>query len=398
MQHPVEAIYLDHAASSPQRPEVTEAMARVAGLPGNPSATHAFGRRVRALVEEAREEVAELLGAEPAELLFTAGGTEADNLAVIGGYRALPRGAGVVTTRTEHAAVTEAVGRLVQAEGAELGWAEVDAGGLVPPAALAGVLDAWGSGGGAGPDAGTRPALVSIVWGNSETGVLQDVPALAEVVRARGGVLHVDAVQVVGHAPVDVAASGVHLLSMAAHKVGGPQGVGLLVARRGVGLRPVNHGGGQERRIRSGTVPVALVVGLAAALRAALADGAAEQARLRGLQERFEAQLAAVAAARVTGAGSPRLPHVSHVTFAGCRSQDLLFLLDDAGVAASGGSACAAGTSQPSATLAAMGRDADEAASGIRFSWGWSTTVEEVDRAAAALPGVVERARVAGQV
>lgn len=388
-----EVVYLDHAASSPQRPEVTAAMAEVAGLPGNPSSLHAAGRQARRRVEEAREEIAELLGAHPREILFTSGGTEADNLAVLGGHAGAGRpGAPVVTTRTEHAAVTEAVAHL-QESGAPVRWAEVDEHGVLTAAALEAALDA-----------GEPPALVSVLWGNNETGVLQDLPALAAVAHRRGAVLHADAVQVLGHGAVDVAASGADLLSLAGHKVGGPQGVGLLVARRGVPLAPTTFGGGQERRVRSGTVPVAQAVGLAAAVRCAVAGreqatgAAAEAVRIRSRRESFEAGVLALGVgARVTGIEAPRLDHIAHVTFGGCRSEDLLFLLDAAGVAVSAGSACTAGVNRPSHVLSAMGRSDAEAASGLRFSWGWSSVAADGQRALEVLPEVVERARAAAR-
>lgn len=417
-----EFVYLDHAASSPQRPEVTEAMAQVAGLPGNPSALHGIGRAARRRVEESREEVAELVGCHPSEVLFTSGGTEADNLAVLGGHEAAgPATAPVVTTHTEHAAVTEAVGRLA-AGGAPVRWAEVDAGGVLTASALAEAIEGLGEG-------GARATLASVVWGNNETGVLQDLPALAEVAGERGCVLHSDAVQVLGHAPLDLSdprLAGVGLVSLAAHKVGGPQGVGVLVARRGTGLSPTTFGGGQERRVRSGTVPVALTVGMAAAVRAAVGDaargaargagselvahraqgaegaegaGGAEGARVRALRTAFEERVVALdIGARVTASGSPRLDHISHVTFEGCRSEDLLFLLDSHGIAVSAGSACSAGVNRPSHVLEAMGEPAPVAASGLRFSWGWSSVAADGERALAVLPEVVERARAAAAV
>ncbi len=422
---PADLVYLDHAASSPQRPEVTEAMAAVAGLPGNPSALHGLGRAARRQVEESREEIAELVGCHPSEVLFTSGGTEADNLAVLGGYRAAVESAvgttsgaaPVVTTRTEHAAVTEAVGRLA-AQGAPVRWAEVDAGGGLTASALAEAIDGTdaadragaadgpgGSAGGGRARGADRAALASVVWGNNETGVVQDLGALAAVARERGCVLHSDAVQVLGHAPLDLsdpALEGLGLVSFAAHKVGGPQGVGVLVARRGVGLEPTTFGGGQERRVRSGTVPVALAVGMAAAVRAAVrgrgTDGG-EAARVRALREDFEAQVVAAGiGARVTASGVERLDHIAHVTFEGCRSEDLLFLLDSQGVAVSAGSACSAGVNRPSHVLEAMGEPAAVASSGLRFSWGWSSTAADGARALEVLPQVVERARAAAAV
>ena len=417
-----EFVYLDHAASSPQRPEVTEAMAQVAGLPGNPSALHGIGRAARRRVEESREEVAELVGCHPSEVLFTSGGTEADNLAVMGGHEAAgPAPAPVVTTHTEHAAVTEAVGRLA-AGGAPVRWAEVDAGGVLTASALAEAIEGLGEG-------GARATLASVVWGNNETGVLQDLPALAEVAGERGCVLHSDAVQVLGHAPLDLSdrgLAGVGVVTVAAIMGGGAQGVVVLVARRGTGLSPTTFGGGQERRVRSGTVPVALAVGMAAAVRAAVGDaargaalgaeseraahraqgakgaegaGGAEGARVRALRTAFEERVVALGiGARVTASGSPRLDHISHVTFEGCRSEDLLFLLDSHGIAVSAGSACSAGVNRPSHVLEAMGEPAPVAASGLRFSWGWSSVAADGERALAVLPEVVERARAAAAV
>lgn len=391
--------YLDHAASSPQRPEVTAVMAELAGLPGNPSATHAAGRRVRARVEEAREELAAAIGAHPTEIVFTSGGTEADNLAVLGAHaECVAQGAPVVTTPVEHAAVARAVAHLA-GRGIPVHEAALDEGGQVDRAAWEEALCGAGPATLRGAGQAAASALATVAWVQNETGVAQGVPALAEVARRHGAVVHSDAVQAIGHVPVDFAASGLDLLSLAGHKVGGPQGVGALVVRRGVRLAPIGFGGGQEARVRSGTVPVALVAGLAAAVRVAVEELADEGERVRGLRDEMEARVLALdPGIRVTGAGAPRASHIAHLTIEGCRSEDLLFLLDAQGVCVSGGSACSAGVTRPSPVLLAMGHGEAEAESVLRVSLGWSSTPEDVERLVAVLPEVVERARAAARV
>lgn len=364
-------------------PVVAEAMASWHGVPGNPSSLHASGRAARRAVEEARESLAADLGCDPAEVVFTSGGTEADNIAVQGSWQARRSDRNrVVTTTVEHPAVIETVGCL-DASGGEVCLVGVDADGQVDHDQLTAAVTA-----------GT--AVVSVQWVNNETGVVQDVPAVAALGRAHGAWTHSDAVQALGHLPVDFRTSGLDLMSVSAHKVGGPVGIGALVLRREVEPAATSHGGGQERRLRSGTVPVALVVGFAAAVRSAVAGLSDESERLAALRDRLETgATAAVPEVWVNGAGTRRSPAVANLTFAGLRADDLLMLLDSAGIDCSTGSACTAGVSRPSEVLLAMGRGEADAGASLRFSLGHSTTAADIDALLAALPDAVHRARAA---
>lgn len=382
--------YLDHAASSPLRPAARDAWLAAAAHPGNPSATHWAGRQSRRLLEEARESVAELLGAHPTEVVFTSGGTEAAALAVLGSARARAnaprgdggRGLGVVVGSMEHPAVLGAAAMLAQ-EGYGVSFFPTTSAGRHDPAALPEFV-------------GPGTALVSLMWVNNETGIVQ--PVMEAVARARevGALVHSDAVAAVGHLEVNFQASGLDMLSISGHKFGGPVGTGALLARRGLALAPLTGGGGQERGVRSGTVDVAGAAGLAAALRLAVAERTAEAVRLAALRDEIGAALVLLGGVRVTGAelaGELRAPGTVHVVLEGLRSEDLLFALDREGVAASAGSACRAGVQQPSHVVLAMGGTAEEAAGTLRCSLGWSTTASEVAALIGALPGAVAAAR-----
>ena len=364
-------------------PAVAEAMAPWHGVAGNPSSLHASGRAARRAVEEARESLAADLGCDPAEVVFTSGGTEADNLALQGSWQARRTERNrVVTTTVEHPALIETAGVLDTA-GAEVCLVGVDGDGVIDHCHLAAVLTA-------------STSVVSVQWVNNETGVVQDVPAVAAVGRDAGAWSHSDAVQALGHVPVDFRAAGLDLMSVSAHKVGGPVGIGALVLRREVEPAATSHGGGQERRLRSGTVPVALVVGFAAAVRSAVAGLAAEAVRLQDLKARLEREVtAAVPGVRVNGAGAERSPAIVNLTFDGLRADDLLMLLDAAGIDCSTGSACTAGVSRPSEVLLAMGRSEPEAAASLRFSLGYTTTDADITALLTALPDAVPRARTA---
>lgn len=376
-----ERVYLDHAASSPLLPEVAEAMASVQFLPGNPSSLHTSGRRRRALLEEARESIAADLGASPVEVVFTSGGTEGDNIAVLGSQ--LARAGGdpvrdvVVVSAIEHPAVLGVARRL----GESVRVAPALASGVVDLDSLGALLD-------------ETVAVASVMWVNNETGVVQPVGGVVERARAVGAWAHSDAVQAVGHLPVDFGASGLDLLSLSGHKLGGPVGVGALLVRRGVTPRSVGVGGAQERELRPGTVPVTLAVGLAEAVRVAVGRLDAEASRLAGLRARLVAGLAEVPMASGNGDGEVS-PAIVSVCFAGCRASDLLLLLDQAGIDSSTGSACSAGVAQPSDVLLAMGRTPAEASGSLRFSMGPQTTESDIDRLLAALPDAVARARAA---
>lgn len=369
--------YLDHAATSPLSASARAAMDAASGL-ANPSSPHTAGRLARRVLEGAREQLADAVGAHPTEIVLTSGGTEADNLAVLGGA-AVGRASGrprVAASRVEHPAVAEAVRSL----GDDAWWLDVDADGLVTAEALAGLDESV--------------AWASVLWVNNETGAVQPVAAVAEAAHAVGAFAHSDAVQALGHLPVSFAASGLDALSLSAHKVGGPVGVGALVLRRGVRLAPIGHGGGQEARLRSGTVPVALAAGFAAAASGAVADLGAEAGRLAGLRRMLVAGLARLPDVQVVGADDVS-PAICSATFRGCRAEDLLLLLDAAGIDCSTGSACSAGVHRPSSVLLAMGRSESDAAATLRFSFGPGTGQDAVAALLAALPDALARARAA---
>lgn len=385
--------YLDHAATTPMVPEAIEAMARVMATVGNASSLHTSGRGARRLVEESRESIAEVLDARPSEVVFTSGGTEADNLAVVGTYRARrradPRRRRLIVGTTEHHAVLDAVDHLVTNEGAVVSWAECGPDAVVPAEAVAQAI---------GPDA-SDVALVSVMWANNEVGSVSPVRAIATVAAERGVPFHTDAVQAVGQLDVSFATSGAHLLALSAHKVGGPVGVGALLVARDHALQPLTYGGGQERQIRSGTLPVAAIVGLATALRHTASTQQAGVARLATLRDRLATEaLRLVPGARLSGPWAvgdtaSRLAGNVHLTLPGCEGDSLLYLLDAAGVECSTGSACQAGVPRPSHVLLAMGMTPRDARGALRVTLGHTSTDADVDRFLAALPGAVQRAQ-----
>jgi len=364
--------YLDHAASSPTLPEAVAAMTEALGLAGNPSSLHTAGRGARRLLEEARESLAADLGARPGEVVLTSGGTEANNLALLGAVT--PARPEVAVSAIEHPSVAAAAGRL-----------EV----LALPVLPTGHLDVAAAAGLVGP----RTALVSVMWVNNETGAVQPIPDVVAIAHSVGALAHSDAVQAFGHLPLHFGESGLDLLSVSAHKLGGPVGIGALVVRRGVPLAPSGFGGGQEASLRSGTVPVALAAGFAAAARVVLQHRDAEGGRLAGLRDRLISGALAAVPDVVTNTVGPCGPAIVNLTFTGTRADDVLLLLDAAGVDASTGSACTAGVHQPSEVLLAMGRTEAAAASSLRFSFGPDTTAAAVDHLLAVLPGIVEQAR-----
>lgn len=350
---------------------------------GNPAAQHAAGRRAESALEDAREHLAAALGAHPLEVVFTSGGTEADAIAVSGGVAARrsarPR---TLIGATEHPAV------LLLAREATGGNAAAE----VVPVDADGELDVGALGAALGEDVG----VVSVQWVNNETGVIQPVEAIADLTHRAGAWFHTDAVQAVGHLPVDVSAGPADLVSVSAHKLGGPVGIGALVVRRGVTPAPWGPGGRQEGGVRSGTQAVMLAAGFAAAAEAARAQQEVETARLDALRERLVAGiLGTVPASRINGVRTSCA--IVNVTVEGARADDVLLLLDRAGIDASAGSACRAGVHQPSEVLLAMGRTEAQASSSVRFSFGWTTTDADIDRVLAVLPDVVERARRASR-
>jgi cysteine desulfurase len=380
-------IYLDHAATTPMVPEAVEAMTRELTRVGNASSLHASGRSARRVVEESREAIAAHVGASPAELIFTSGGTESDNLAVKGAFWSgteIGRRR-VITSTLDHHAVLDSVSWLGQSASADVSYVPVDSAGRINLSALAGAVDA-------------RTALVSVMWANNEVGTLQPVRQIAAVAAEHGAVSHSDAVQAVGHIEVNFAASGLDLLSFTAHKLGGPYGIGALLARRELQLAPILHGGGQERDVRSGTLDVAAAAGFAAALRVATQNRVREEQRLRELRTNLvSAVLAAVPWAVPYGPmlEADRLPGIASIGFPGCPADAILLLLDAAGLDCSTGAACSAGVSQPSHVLLAMGYSEAEARSVLRFSLGHSSTPADVRALAGALPEAVQRAKAA---
>jgi cysteine desulfurase len=375
--------YLDHAATSPLRPEAHAAMVGTFRHTGNASSLHASGRAARRVVEESREAIADVLAARPSEVVFTSGGTESDNLAVHGIFRARraadPRRRRILASAVEHHAVLDVVRHLQAAGGADVTWLEVDQLGRVRPEVVADALD-------------ESAALVTCMLANNEVGTVNDVGAIAAVAHAAGVPLHVDAVQAFGQLPLGL--GDVDALTVTGHKIGGPYGAGALVLRSDVDCEPIVFGGGQERDLRSGTLDPPALAGFAAAARVATADIPAAAARLRALRDRLVAGvLAAVPEAVLNGDPVDRLPGNAHLSFPGCEGDALMMLLDARGVECSTGSACSAGVTRPSHVLTAIGADDATARSSLRFSLGWTTTEADVDAAVAAIGPAVDRAR-----
>ncbi|KOV79829.1 cysteine desulfurase family protein [Nocardia sp. NRRL S-836] len=375
--------YLDHAATTPMLPEAVAAMTEALSTTGNASSLHTSGRRARRAVEEAREDIADALGARPSEVLFTGGGTESDNLAVKGIYWARPDRRRVLASAVEHHAVLDAVEWLEQ-QGAEVTWLPTDRHGRVSAESVEAALD-------------DDVALVTTMWANNEVGTINPVHDIAAVCADRGVPFHTDAVQAVGAVPVRFAGSGASALTMTGHKVGGPYGVGVLLLARDVKCTPLLHGGGQERDVRSGTLDVPSIVGLAKAVRIAVDEQEQRAAELTVLRDELIASVRAVVPDVVVN-GDPvgRLPGNAHLTFPGCEGDSLLMLLDARGVECSTGSACTAGVAQPSHVLLAMGVEPSLARGSLRFSLGHTSTRADVEKLAGVIGPVVERARTAG--
>ena len=381
-----DVIYLDNAATTAVDPRVVEAMLECLGPDGdyaNPSAVaHQPGRRARERVEQARAEVAALVGADPAQVIFTSGATEADNLALLGAAR-FHRGRGrhLVTSRTEHPAVLDAC-RQLEREGFEVSYLRPAADGIVDPGAI---------------EAALRPdtILVSLMQVNNEIGVVQDVAAVGRLCRSRGVLFHVDAAQGAGKLPLDVGRDGIDLLALTAHKVHGPKGVGALCVRREprLGLVPLLHGGGQERGLRSGTLPTHQVVGMGCAYRIAAAEMADDGARIGALRERLWAGLSVLPGVLLNGHPTRRAPGILSVTVDGVEGESLLYALP--GLAVASGSACATTSAEPSYVLRALGRSDRLAQSTLRLSLGRFTTPSEIESAIEAIVRAVTRLRAA---
>ena len=376
-------IYLDHTATTPLDPRVMEAMLPYfSGTFGNASSIHAYGREAKEALERARAVIAQAIGAQPAEVFFTSGGTEADNIALCGVPAAPDARRGIVTAPTEHHAVLEPCRRMA-ARGALLTMIPVDAHGSVDPADLRAHV-------------GPGTAVVSIMHANNETGTIAPLREIAAVAHAHGALLHTDAVQSAGKIPVNVRDLDVDMLSLSAHKMYGPKGIGALYVRRGVAVEPLMVGGGQERGRRPGTENVPLAVGFAEAFRLSLAEMAEETVRLRALRDALEAEISRLfPGVIVNGHPALRLPHVLNVSFGAgdypLEGEMLVLGMDLEGVAVTSGSACTSGSLEPSHVILAMGRDAATARATLRFSFGRGNTQEDVAEAAGRLKRVVER-------
>ncbi|MBW8738537.1 MAG: cysteine desulfurase [Streptomyces turgidiscabies] len=383
--------YLDHAATTPMLPEAVEAMTAQLSVTGNASSLHAAGRRARRTVEEARETLAESLGARPSEVVFTSGGTEADNLAVKGLYwsrrDADPARVRVLASPVEHHAVLDAVHWLGEHEGAVVEYLPVDSYGRVHPDALREAVAR-------NPD---DVALATVMWANNEIGTILPVRELADVASEFGVPLHADAVQAFGQVPVSFADSGLAAMTVSGHKIGGPYGIGALLLGREYSPVPVLHGGGQERHVRSGTLDVPAVASFAVAGRLAAEQQGWFAREIGALRDALvTAVRTAVPDAILGGDPVDRLPANAHFTFPGCEGDSLLLLLDAQGIECSTGSACTAGVAQPSHVLLAVGTDPDLARGTLRFSLGHTSTEADVEAVAKVIAPVVERARAAG--
>ena len=372
-------IYLDSAATTPCREEAIAAMVPLMAEAGNASSSHTEGRRARAAIDDARAKVAELLGARPREVVFTAGGSEADTLAIIGVARALrDKGRHIVTIATEHHAVLHAADTL-RDDGWEVTVLGVDADGQIDPDEFAASLR-------------RDTVLASVMLANNEIGVIAPVAQLARIARGRGVLFHTDAVQATAYLPLDVAELGADLLSISAHKFYGPKGVGALYVRTGTPVAPIIVGGGQEAGLRAGTENVPGVAGLAIALELAVRERDATVERVAALRDRFEEGVRRrLPDTVVHGGGAPRLPNNSNLGFPGVDRAALLVGLDLAGISASAGSACNAGSPEPSHVIEALGPKAVPSA--VRFSLGRSTTRDEMETVLGLLPGIVAQAR-----
>ena len=392
-------VYLDHAATTDVLPAAIDAMVEQMRNGGNPSSLHAVGRDARATVEYARERIARAIGADPAEVIFTSGGTEADNLAVKGIYwkrrEEDPQRTRILVSSIEHHAVEETCEWLEKAEGAQLEWIPVDEHGSVNPQTVRELIEK-------NPE---DVALVTVMWANNEVGTVQPIPEIAAIAAEYGIPVHSDAVQAFGAIPIDFRASKVATLAISGHKIGGPMGIGALVATRTVQMTPVLHGGGQERSVRSGTIDAPAIAGFAEATVYSVQHLDKESARIAALRNELVAAISAlIPQAHLSGEnplteeypGQKRLPGNAHFTFENAEGDTLLFLLDMQGISSSTGSACNAGVTRPSHVLMAMGMDEDTARSAQRFTLGHSTTGADIARLIAALPAAYEQAAKAG--
>ena len=383
-----EPVYLDHAATTPMVPAAIEAMTRHLSDVGNPSSLHASGRRARRVVEEARETIALALNCRPGDVVFTSGGTEADNLALKGTFwsrrEADPRRTRILSTAVEHHAVLDPLIWLAEEIGAEVELLPVDETGRLELDALRAAVDR-------DPES---VALISVMWANNEVGTLQPIDEVVAIAAPHGIPVHTDAIQAVGAVPVDFSAIGVDLMTITGHKIGGPFGVGALLVRRELEVTAMLHGGGQERDIRSGTLDAPAIAGFAAAVEAAVKAQPEHAERLAALRDRLVREVQQVVPdAIANGHPTERLPGNAHLRFPGCAGDSLLMLLDARDIECSTGSACSAGVAQPSHVLMAMGLPEEDALSSLRFSLGHTSTDADVDALVAAIGPCVDRAR-----
>jgi cysteine desulfurase len=376
-------VYLDHSATTPVRPEVVAAMEPFYGPKfGNPSSVHRWGREARAALDEARERLAATLGAQSDEIVFTSGGTEADNLAILGSWRLLREKGkrAVVTTPIEHKAVLAAMHQAAH-EGAEERILAVDRAGLVRDESF---------------DALVRDdvAICSVMWVNNEIGTMQPIPQLAEKAKARGVIFHTDAVQAFGHVPVNAKTASFDILSLSGHKIGAPKGIGAIYIRRGTFVEPLQFGGSQNRGVRPGTENVAAAVALARAAELAVEELDTEMPKLRRMRDHLEHELEArIPDAVVNGAGAPRAPHILNISVPGTDSESMLMALDMSGVACSSGSACQSGSIDPSHVLEAIGVPRELAIAAVRMSLGSLTTDACIERVVQLFPALISKAR-----
>jgi len=371
-------IYLDNSATTPVAPQVLEAMLPYfSELYGNASSLHGFGQEAHAALDESREAIAETLGADPSEIIFTAGATEADNLAIKGLAFANPEKRHIITTAIEHDAVLSTC-RWLETQGREVTYVGVDANGRVDPRDIAQALR-------------EDTLLVSVMAGNNEIGTIEPIEEIGEICREHGVLFHTDAVQAYGKIPLPLEV--IDLLSVSAHKISGPKGVGLLYVRKGIKLTPVLHGGGHEKGLRSGTENVPGVVGMVAAARLAFSEMGEVVPRLSGYRERLIESITALPGTRLNGDRTDSLPHVSNFSFAGIEGESLVMRLDEHGIATSTGSACSSPNLEPSHVLVAIGVPLTMAHGSLRISTGRQTTSEEIDALLAVLPSVVKDLR-----
>lgn len=387
---PVSA-YLDHAATTPMSPAALAAMTAELAEVGNPSSLHAAGRRARKVVEQAREQIAHALGAQPVDVIFTSGGTEADNLAVLGLYRARraanPARTHVIASAIEHHAVLDPVQALADREGATVHWLKANRCGQVEIEHLTSLLSEFGE----------QIAFVAVMSANNEVGTRQPIADVVAACEPLSIPVHCDAVQSVAWESFNFRASGLATVAVTAHKVGGPHGIGALLLARGVEIEPITFGGGQEAKLRSGTLDAPAAAAFAAALLETVEQQQSRSARVRALREQLVAAVRESAPDAVLNGCDDCLPSVAHFSFPGCEGDALLMLLDAAGVQCSTGSACTAGVPEPSHVMLAMGRDRATARGSLRFSLGATSTAADIDALREALPAAVERAKQAGQ-